>query len=76
MKQFSLEHIEMIFIYMSLKQNLWNRTLAAKELDISERNIRYKIKKYRKMGLKIPNNPSNERKTKVKKMVLRRSRAT
>lgn len=44
------------YIYRTLKDNNWNRTMAAKSLDISLRCVRYKIRELNELGFGIPDN--------------------
>ncbi|MDD5529940.1 MAG: sigma-54 dependent transcriptional regulator [bacterium] len=43
----TVEKIEKEMIVEALRRNVWNQTKAALELEISERVLRYKLKKYR-----------------------------
>ncbi len=41
-------------IYQALRQNHWNQSHAAKELEISIRSVRQYVKRFRDAGLTIP----------------------
>lgn len=49
----TLREIEMIAIIKALNIHDWNQTRAAAMLGISQRMLRYKIRQYRALGLKI-----------------------
>jgi hypothetical protein len=56
-RDLTLQELYCVFVYKRLQKYLWNRTHAAKSLDISVRGLRSNINRLKKMGVKVPDNP-------------------
>lgn len=50
----SLDQIQTVKLYQTLRSYGWNRSRTAKELNVSAENIRKKVRVMREIGIEIP----------------------